>query len=1302
MRKFYLHFTWMALMFLATGLQAQQFNQLSSNRCISSAGDSVMLYFGNVPTPAGGGTITFRFNGDLDGTGTNREVFDFYSENGGLLTSSFSISQCGYDSVSVNVPIDSLINWTADGVIFFIAQSTSNVGPTVCPQGACVDTRLQYPFVIVNNDIAVSRLVSPTNFCSGNQNITVEIMNSGINQVASGTVNWSFDGVVQTPVNFNTLLDTVGGSGNSSTQIVLGNKNFAPQVRHDLVVWTSNPNGVTDGNPANDTLVVNRLQPSLSGTFSIGGSGANYGTVDSAIFDLNRLGVCGPVVFNIAKDTFNGNYAIGNIKGASSTNTITFQSASGNPQDVLLAYSSLSSSDNYVVALRGASHLIFRNLTMINSGFSYGQNIAIENGATNITIEGCTLVGNFRGSSSSNYANIYNDGSQLMDVTIRNCTLLGGSVGAYINGSFGSLHNNLIIEGNIIEPYYQGMRVEYAENSQIHGNKVTSNTFANYTSFYGMYLDELSVGSEVTANTINNREGRYGIYFSGAQGDSMNRILVANNMIHIGGSSTCYGIYMSGSCSNMDVFHNSVNLTNTGSTSRTLYYSGSGSGNKVINNVFANQENGLTLYINDPDDFDTIDYNLLYSNGSDLVSMNFIEYGSLADYQQNTGFDINGYSFAPPFASDSNLHVAPTLYNTGTGLPEVIVDIDGDPRDPNKPTIGADEVTPGPVDMATVGLVNPTSGCGLSSAEQVTVILRSFGLNTVPVGTNIDVSFAIPGQATVTETITTVQSMDFGDSLIYTFNNTADLMAGGTYDITVSVAIAGDGEPSNDDLTFEVTNNTVTALPAVTNIEGWGPLTSDPSCNASGVIAQDGWEQDEEDGGNWNAYQGPTPNINTGPVRDFAPGTQTGTYLYVDGSYPCYLDNEEVSLISPCIDLTNLNRPGLNFAYHMYGDDMGELHVDVINGTLVIPDVWVVSGDQGNQWRQASVDFSQFKNFGDVRIRIRAVIGSGSQTDIAIDDLRLGNLPNVNLGTAINDCGYVVLDAKVPDATYRWSTGDTTQSITVINSGNSTLVKSYAVMVEKNGMYNIDSVDLTLEPGPYVDLGPDPLVVCESDSVILDAGNPGMKHTWENGFFGQTKLVTQAGTYWVSVDNLKGCVKSDTVEVAFKDIPTASFTHANVSSLSRLEFTFTGDGNPNFLWDFGDGNGSTIADPTHLYASGGSYTVTLIAYNECGADTISQQVNVWATGVEDPEEVISCTLSPNPSHGPVRLRVATQDVTAWQLTVTDVAGRRVHHRVLQPADEVRYQFDVQDWAKGLYLVRLQSESGDVLRKMVVQ
>jgi len=48
-----------------------------------------------------------------------------------------------------------------------------------------------------------------------------------------------------------------------------------------------------------------------------------------------------------------------------------------------------------------------------------------------------------------------------------------------------------------------------------------------------------------------------------------------------------------------------------------------------------------------------------------------------------------------------------------------------------------------------------------------------------------------------------------------------------------------------------------------------------------------------------------------------------------------------------------------------------------------------------------------------------------------------------------------------------------------------------------------------------------------------------------------------------------------------------------------------------YLWDFGDGVGSTLQNPTHTYATAGTYSVTLVVTNTQGCkDTIQKAVVV--------------------------------------------------------------------------------------------
>jgi|GEM_PF-1154270 len=74
------------------------------------------------------------------------------------------------------------------------------------------------------------------------------------------------------------------------------------------------------------------------------------------------------------------------------------------------------------------------------------------------------------------------------------------------------------------------------------------------------------------------------------------------------------------------------------------------------------------------------------------------------------------------------------------------------------------------------------------------------------------------------------------------------------------------------------------------------------------------------------------------------------------------------------------------------------------------------------------------------------------------------------------------------------------------------------------------------------------------------------------------------------------------------DKPIASFfspQENQVSCNGHIAFTNTSQNNPTyFIWDFGDGNGSVQQQAWHAYQQSGTYTVSLIAGNSAGADTM--------------------------------------------------------------------------------------------------
>ena len=105
------------------------------------------------------------------------------------------------------------------------------------------------------NDATLPALITPTgNFCAGSQQVKVVIKNNGNNNIVGAQINWKLNTVTQTPYSYTgTLVPSGAPSGNNTDTVVIGTANF-PAGANNLVIWTTVPNGVADGYPANDTL----------------------------------------------------------------------------------------------------------------------------------------------------------------------------------------------------------------------------------------------------------------------------------------------------------------------------------------------------------------------------------------------------------------------------------------------------------------------------------------------------------------------------------------------------------------------------------------------------------------------------------------------------------------------------------------------------------------------------------------------------------------------------------------------------------------------------------------------------------------------------------------------------------------------------------------------------------------------------------------------------------------------------------------------------------------------------------------
>ncbi|MEI6122896.1 MAG: PKD domain-containing protein [Bacteroidota bacterium] len=213
--------------------------------------------------------------------------------------------------------------------------------------------------------------------------------------------------------------------------------------------------------------------------------------------------------------------------------------------------------------------------------------------------------------------------------------------------------------------------------------------------------------------------------------------------------------------------------------------------------------------------------------------------------------------------------------------------------------------------------------------------------------------------------------------------------------------------------------------------------------------------------------------------------------------------------------------------------------------------------------------------------------------------------PPVNLGPditiAYGMCG-TSLDAGSRFTHYHWSTGDTTQTINITQSGQYSVTATNVF-----GILSSDTVNITLPSITVHDTA-----FCLGSPIVLH-GNMGSvyNYLWQPGNVASPNFtISQAGTYSLTVYDTLGCHRTKTFSV------TAD-SFAVIASLGPDKKICKGDyiglvsgaqQAVSYLWS--DASGNSLLTINDAFGTHPTYSVTVSSANGCMArDTITLNVN---------------------------------------------------------------------------------------------
>lgn len=154
-----------------------------------------------------------------------------------------------------------------------------------------------------------------------------------------------------------------------------------------------------------------------------------------------------------------------------------------------------------------------------------------------------------------------------------------------------------------------------------------------------------------------------------------------------------------------------------------------------------------------------------------------------------------------------------------------------------------------------------------------------------------------------------------------------------------------------------------------------------------------------------------------------------------------------------------------------------------------------------------------------------------------------------------------------------------------------------------------------------------------------------------------------------------------------------SFTDGSTSSTGTIT---------NWLWDFGDGNGSITQNPTHTYASAGPWIVCLsITTNDSCVGTICDTLNL-TVGIDDGILPIPVDVYPVPSTGSVSIVSELQKPGLVTFTVTDATGRTITKwSTRSNGVTLKETWEAPGKQSGIYFLEVATEGRRTVKKILI-
>lgn len=499
-----------------------------------------------------------------------------------------------------------------------------------------------------------------------------------------------------------------------------------------------------------------------------------------------------------------------------------------------------------------------------------------------------------------------------------------------------------------------------------------------------------------------------------------------------------------------------------------------------------------------------------------------------------------------------------------------------------------------PIEIAMKEWISPSSSCDLTNQEHITVSLKNQGtsaLGAIPVSYSID-----NGLSWVQEMYSGTLEPD--STLVYAFTTPANFSASGIYNCLAVVSFSGDADLSNDTI-----KTSITSIPYL-SVNGFYLENFEQGTG--------GWSSGSIEGKNeWEFGTPATTNLNS---------AHSGSTAWVTGLTQNYSLNSNSYVLSPCFDFTGLNNPYLSVwlrfrTENNYDAMIMEVSVNDSSWYKIVADTFFYNNystqppvtppkwsGNNNAWTYYMTSLPDLANKTKVQIRFRFV------SDYTI----------VDEGVAIDD---IAIFDPFPDA----SVTEIISPVSGCNLGNTSLVSA---IIKNTGLLTISDIPVNYA----VNLNP-PVF-----ETIIDTLEPGETTTFT---FSVPAAITTPGVNTITVW---------TSYIGDLNVINDTFTTNINNSISFDAPVFIDFNSPGFVTNLAltaAGNSIAVHNTTGGIGNSGCIMLTggLAGTWPGGSDTTTTADQAWSYA-DHLADLHTCTVT-IPSSSPIGLWVDLKQTSSF-------------------------------------------------------